>query len=208
MLACKVEISVINLNSLLFMYVVTGAWWLLLCDPKCVTRSAVKYCPNIFQTAGVIGGVCLILFYCQHKLLTYVAELTVDTKFYWCNSLYTQRDATSQCYHLLGKGMVFPSTRQGGTWGEWRYGSTQWHKWGPSRHRGSGAFKTYRILRFVVGFFFRAGFCSVRRQYYGSLLRGLGLNSVVIIEGPDYRVAALTGCFCTPLVPRIYTCLL
>jgi hypothetical protein len=30
----------------------------------------------------------------------------------------------------------------------------------------------------------------VRIGLYGSLLRGLGLTSVIIIEGPDYRVAA------------------
>ena len=70
---------------------------------------------------------CLILVYCQHKLLTYLTELTVDTKFYWCNSLYTQRDDTSQYYRLLGKGIVFPRTRQGDTWGQWIY-ATQWHR--------------------------------------------------------------------------------
>jgi hypothetical protein len=32
--------------------------------------------------------------------------------------------------------------------------------------------------------------CSDRRQCYESLLRGLGLTSVIIIDGLDYRVAA------------------
>ena len=85
--------------------------------------------------------------------------------------------------------MVFTRTRKGGAWGQWRYGSTQWHRWGPSRHRGSWAFETCRILQFVVGSF-RAGFWSEGRQYYGSLLRSLGLNSVVIIEVLDCRVVA------------------
>ena len=31
-------------------------------------------------------------------------------------ALYTQRDATSQYYFLLGKGMGFPRTRLEGTW--------------------------------------------------------------------------------------------
>jgi hypothetical protein len=91
-------------------------------------------------------------------------------------TVHTQRDATSQYYYLLGNGMVFIHAHREGTWGS---GNLVTHlgiyKVPADTAKGGGGFQNIQNTQICCGFF-RAGFCSHRRQYYGSLLRGLGLT--------------------------------
>lgn len=68
-------------------------------DCFCVTRNVYgDRRLNIVQTAGVIDGSVLVLCLLSIQL-TNLAELTEDTKFDWCNSTYTQRDAIGAIVH-------------------------------------------------------------------------------------------------------------
>lgn len=51
---------------------------------------------------------------------------------------------------------------------------------------GAGVPKTYRILKFVLGYFGLVFSSSDRKKYSGSLLRDLGATSPMIMEGVHY----------------------
>jgi hypothetical protein len=55
-------------------------------------------------------------------------------------------------------------------------------------HR-AGSHQTYGILKLFVSFLYRIVFCSAdRRQYFGSMLRGLGVTALIIMWQGEYRV--------------------